>query len=86
MAFRTAEYEYCIIPFLIFAYYTRADRELLRNVRRVREFCRDLIAERRKNPIPNGHDLLTILLEDEAFKNNDEVMIDECITFFLAGS
>lgn len=31
-------------------------------------------------------DLLSILLEDELYKNNDEVIVDECITFFLAGS
>jgi len=29
---------------------------------------------------------LTILLEDEIFKDNDKAMVDEIITFFLAGS
>jgi hypothetical protein len=32
-------------------------------------------------------DLLSTLIEDEdGYANNIEVMIDECITFFLAGS
>jgi cytochrome P450 len=68
------------------AYYTREDRELLRNVKRVRDYCKDLIKKRRENPIKDGADLLSILLEDEMYHNNDDVIIDECITFFLAGS
>jgi cytochrome P450 len=31
-------------------------------------------------------DLLTILLNDEIFQSNDEIIIDECLTFFFAGS
>jgi hypothetical protein len=31
-------------------------------------------------------DLLTILLKDDNYKNNVEMIISECVTFFLAGS
>jgi len=31
-------------------------------------------------------DLLSILLEDDFFKNDDEIIINESLTFFLAGS
>jgi len=31
-------------------------------------------------------DLLGILLEDENFKGDDRMIVDECLTFFFAGS
>lgn len=31
-------------------------------------------------------DFLQILLEDETTRNNDELIIDECLTFFFAGT
>jgi len=31
-------------------------------------------------------DFLTILLHDDLFKDNDKMMIDECATFFVAGT
>ncbi|TNV80191.1 hypothetical protein FGO68_gene8755 [Halteria grandinella] len=72
----------------MFAYYTKEDRELLRNVKAVRDYCKQIINDRRANPLKDGEtaDLLSILLEDEVYHNNDEVIVDECITFFLAGS
>ena len=86
MAFRGLRYENCIIPLLIFLYYSREDRELLKNIATVRQYCRDLIAERKRNPSQHGADFLSILLEDEGYRELPEVIIDECITFFLAGS
>lgn len=69
LAFRTARYEMCVVPFLMFFYYTKSDREALRNIKTVRQFCRDLIEERKKNPIKDGADLLSILLEDSMYRN-----------------
>ena len=31
-------------------------------------------------------DFLGILLTDENFKGNDDMIVDECLTFFAAGS
>ena len=31
-------------------------------------------------------DLLAILLSDDLFKDNDKLIIDECLTFFFAGT
>jgi len=62
-------------------------------VRTCREFCRKLVIERKKQIKEPGYvkhsqgDLLSTLIEDEeGFDENNEVLIDECITFFLAGS
>ena len=38
-----------------------------------------------KNFVDRG-DLLHILLSDELFKNDDRQILDECLTFFFAGS
>ena len=34
----------------------------------------------------DGGDLLSTILKDELFIGNDEMIVDECITFFFAGS
>jgi cytochrome P450 len=39
-----------------------------------------------KSDYQDKGDLLSILLVDELFKDNEEMIIDECITFFTAGS
>ena len=40
----------------------------------------------KENPEKASRDLLGILLMDEAFIDNDTMIIDECMTFFLAGT
>jgi len=44
-----------------------------------------MIQKRRKNPT-NGSDLLSLLLKDPLFSADDEMMIDEMLTIFFAGS
>lgn len=39
-----------------------------------------------KNTNEEKADLLSILLEDPLFKDDEEMIIDELITFFFAGS
>ncbi|CDW85843.1 cytochrome p450 [Stylonychia lemnae] len=74
-------------PLMILFFYNKKDREYIKNTTTVREYCRDLIKQRRANlDNQSGKDLLTIMLNDENYKNNEEEIIDECITFFLAGS
>ncbi len=62
-------------------------------MKRIRDFCEKIIEERKvhlngpeREKYVNIPDLLTILLSDDLFKNNNKAMIDEIITFFLAGS
>jgi hypothetical protein len=43
IAFRGMRYEISIIPYLLFFWYTRKDRECLQNIKTVRDFCRSLI-------------------------------------------
>jgi cytochrome P450 len=87
IAFRGMRYEISIIPYLLFLWYNKSDRECLQNIKTVRDFCRTLIEKRRQEGVKGGSDLLSILLEEEeGYANHTEVIIDECITFFLAGS
>ncbi len=93
MLFRAGRKIFSIIPYLMFFYYSSADKEYKRNINRIRDFCEKIIEERKnqligpdKEKYVNNPDLLTILLSDDMFKNNNKAMIDEIITFFLAGS
>jgi cytochrome P450 len=93
MLFRAGRKIFSIIPYLMFFYYSAADREYKRNIKCIRDFCEKIIEERKnqlngpeKDKFVNNPDLLTILLSDDLFKNNNKAMIDEIITFFLAGS
>ena len=89
LAFRGFRSEYVVCPYLILAYFYRyEDREYTANCRNLRQFCRDFIEKRRKEleKYKSHSDLLTIMLLDEHYTNQTEVIIDECITFFLAGS
>jgi len=86
-AFRLARTEVAWIPYLLYAYYSKHDKEILKNAETVRNFARNLLNQRRNEKgYENHHDLLSILLSDEVFKDKDEEIIDECITFFIAGS
>ncbi len=53
----------------------------------VRNVVRQVIDTRRKQKTEIGRgDLLSIMLGDPMFSENDEVMIDELLTIFFAGS
>jgi cytochrome P450 len=53
----------------------------------VRNVVRQVIETRRKQQTEIGiGDLLSIMLGDPMFSENDEVMIDELLTIFFAGS
>jgi cytochrome P450 len=93
MLFRAGRKIFSVVPYLMFFYYSAADREYKRNIKCIRDFCEKIIEERKsqlegpeKDKFVNNPDLLTILLSDDMFKNNNKAMINEIITFFLAGS
>lgn len=57
----------------------------------MRRFCEEAIERRReeirKDPEQAKRgDFLTLLLCDEHFKGRDMRVVDECLTFFFAGS
>ena len=60
------------------------------NCGNLRTLFHDLVRERRKankeRPEENKDDLISILLSDELFCNDDEMIVDECLTFFFAGT
>jgi cytochrome P450 len=54
----------------------------------MRDYIRELIRIRRssRDIRKDKTDLLSIMLEDPMFKNDDEMIMNESLTFFLAGS
>jgi cytochrome P450 len=54
----------------------------------MRNYIRELIRERRAtlHDRKDHSDLLSIMLNDPLFQNNDEIILNESLTFFLAGS
>lgn len=62
-----------------------SERDNLANAVAIRNTIRGIIQKRRKQPT-NGSDLLSMLLKDPLFSNDDEIMIDELLTIFFAGS
>jgi len=68
------------------------ERDILANCKALRALFEHMIKERRdlikNNPeaAEKKGDLLSILLTDELFSLDNEMIIDECMTFFFAGS
>jgi cytochrome P450 len=77
-----------LFPRLIKLCYTPWERRYARNCVRLRAAILSIINKRRKGEsktYDDQADLLSILLSTDFYKNEDELMIDEVITFFLAG-
>jgi len=80
-----------LFPQLARYHITPFERDQKRNAIALREFCQKIIDDRRKaieqNPeLAKAGDFLTILLVDEHFKDRTVRIVDECLTFFFAGS
>ena len=59
-----------------------------RNADRIRNILSLMIEERRKtmsNSQTDQADLLSILIQNEFFESNDNLIVDELVTFFFAG-
>jgi cytochrome P450 len=79
-----------VFPELAEFYITSTDREIIFNATQVRNYVIDMI-QKRKEELDKGigldrYDLMTILLQDEIFKDSPEMIMDETLTFFIAGS
>jgi cytochrome P450 len=74
------------------SYWGKGEKTLLGNMNRFRDMIRGLINERRNEMkadstfLDTHSDFLTILLGDDLFAQSDEMIIDECATFMLAGT
>lgn len=80
-----------LFPFLRDWYFFPSEREILANCREIRKAIKQVVDKRRKecevNPATRQKgDFLQILLEDETTRDNNELIIDECLTFFFAGT
>ena len=78
-------------PFMANVYLTPAERAMKANAGFIRELISQIIDRRRaaieKDPkLKEAGDFLTILLTEPFFMNDNERIIDECLTFFFAGS
>jgi len=67
------------------------ERDLLANCRILRNFINNIIETRRSQLVSepgtaDAGDFLTTLLTEPHFKDNNSRIIDECLTFFFAGS
>jgi cytochrome P450 len=60
------------------------ERENALNAASCRDCIRKLLKKRRTEP-KNGNDLLSILLLEPLFANDDEAVVDELLTIFIAG-
>ena len=72
-------------------YLTKEDRNIQWNSRQLRTLFSEIIEKRiQEKKLKEGQDdrgdILTVLLEDPLFKDSMENIVDECITFFVAGT
>lgn len=78
-----------MFPSLAKYYLTPHERELKANCLALRQHVSQIVDKRRleiKNSKQIREDLLSLLLEDPLFRENNEVIIDELLTIFFAGS
>lgn len=76
-------------PFMADWYLTPREQAIRRNCQRLRDYILKMVhARRAANKVAKNDagDLLGILIEDENFHGDDRMIVDECLTFFFAGS
>lgn len=68
----------------------KSEREINENCIRLRAFIQAMIEKRRESlkdsSFKNRGDFLTLMVQDEIFKDQDTYILDECITFMLAST
>lgn len=78
-------------PFLANVFITQSERDTKANAGYLRELIAEIVRGRRAaleaDPsLKEAGNFLTILLTEPYFMNDSERIIDECLTFFFAGS
>lgn len=66
---------------------TPSDRRLHRNIDSVKQTLQTIVNDRRKGltSASDGSDMLSIMLESDVYKNNDEMLIQDMVSLFIAG-
>ena len=70
-------------------YLTPFERDLKKNCLAVRQFVLEVVNRRKaenESVLSSKDDLLALLLSNEVFSNDDEVIVDELLTIIFAGS
>lgn len=78
----------CLLPFLANVYLTPHERDLRANCLSIRNLVASIIEER-KHEVEKGStkdDLLSIMLQDSLFMDDEQITVDELLTVFFAGS
>lgn len=83
---RMFDYVRNLFPMLDHWTFRQVDREAVANATYLRDFIKSMIDQRREamansKEVFDKGDFISILLEDELFKNDDNIMVDECFTF-----
>jgi cytochrome P450 len=79
-------------PFFLDKFIFPFERDLLANCKALRQIFDHMIINRRElikndpEAAKKKEDLLSILLTNELFSLDNEMIVDECLTFFFAGS
>ena len=78
-----------IFPWMLSYRTTPSDYKFNRNILTFKHFLRELLKERsqgtQKADFQDAGDIISILLEDEHYKDDHEKIIDEVIILFIAG-
>jgi cytochrome P450 len=74
-----------LFPNLIWMLMTPDDRRIGRNIIRFRRFAQEIIDRKRASKDLSQDDLISICMKTEFYNGNDDAIIDEVFTFFLAG-
>lgn len=91
-SFRLIDPKVVLFPSTINLFITPFERQLVDNAKNIRGLFEKIVEERRAElktdpeAVKAKGDLVSILLTDELFCTDNEMIIDECMTFFLAGS
>ena len=77
------------LPELMCFAITSEDRRNKRNSHRLKKLLNEFVEERKSGRLPsytNGQtDLMTIMLENEFYKDDSDLIVNELLTFWLAG-
>lgn len=72
-------------------YVGKSEKLILKNTQTLRTYIRDIMRERKDalnkdKTLANRKDFLTVLLTDDEYSVNEQLRVDECMTFFIAAT